>query len=134
MSRWFELQEDESDEDHVADERNPSREEAGKHLIELLLYLRLAGNISAKLMCIVCWWAHRAGAVGGVEAFARPPWLRSTGHYQRHIDTKMGFRDQWGDRFAYLNVPGYALHSGRRTTHRLAVIPPHESLRDELLE
>ena len=83
-------------------------------------------------MCVPAWWAHRAGACGGVAELGKHPYLRSTGQYQRHFDAHVNFTTG-RRRQAKLKVPGHAPHFNRRVLHEIAVRPPHEALHDELV-
>ena len=47
--------------------------EAGAQLVELLVSLMWSANLSAKTICILSYWACRAGAVGGVSELAVAP-------------------------------------------------------------
>ena len=65
-------------------------EEAGGMLVKVLLSLLFAGSISAKMVCVICWWAWRAGCRSQkVIKMAHKPTAPS-GHYQRRIDRVLG--------------------------------------------
>ena len=50
------------------------------------------------------------------------------------MDKVLNFRQGADENQAILKVPGFALHSARRVTHKLSVYPPHEAFRKEVLE
>ena len=50
------------------------------------------------------------------------------------MDKVLNFRQGADEDQAILKVPGFALHSARRVTHKLSVYPPHEAFRKEVLE
>ena len=123
---------DSSSDSSEEDQFNQSQPRAGRELVDLLIYLRLAGKLSARVVCVLAWWAHRAGACGGVAELGKHPYLRSTGQYQRHFDAHVNFTTG-RRRQAKLKVPGHAPHFNRRVLHEIAVRPPHEALHDELV-
>jgi hypothetical protein len=62
-------------------------EEAGIIFVEILVWLVGRGKrISAKWVCVLCWYAARAGQKGPAGEFGFRP-DAPTGHYQRHLDT-----------------------------------------------
>jgi len=62
---------------------------SGERLSELLLaMLYSGGKMSAQRLCIIAYWAQRAGAVG-VESLAFAPG-KQTGAYQKHLDSMLG--------------------------------------------
>eukprot|EP00969_Alexandrium_andersonii_P227301 10038727-Alexandrium_andersonii.AAC.1 len=58
--RWMDSDSDEEDAMNV----ELQGEEAGQELVEFLLSLYFAGKMSAKTVCVMCWWSSRAGALG----------------------------------------------------------------------
>jgi len=124
--------EDEESVSSDEDEANPSPRRAGIELIELLIFLRLTGVISAKMLCHICFWAAKAGATGPVSEFAKAPGAQ-TGKYQRHMDRLLGFK-QAKQKQAVLRVPTWAVHSGERVLTDIRVVPPHEALDEETIQ
>ena len=108
----------------------PSTEEAGEHLAELLVNLRLRGYLSAKQCCIIAYWAHLAGARGPCKDFAMPPDLQS-GAYQRKLGQYLRVDDD-AKLFYTLPVPGQSKAEAARVVHQLEVVPPHESIHAEI--
>jgi hypothetical protein len=47
----------------------PSPAVAVRHLVNLLLNLLWTNVISARVFCLICWWAAAAGCGGDVEKF-----------------------------------------------------------------
>ena len=141
MSRWFE------DPDLGADygsnideeelERNPSPEFAGRTLCELLIYLRFAGRLSARMVCIIAYWAAHSKGEGGLAEMGRPPsWgPHRSGHFQRHLDDLLGFTTDWKHHknLAELSLPGYSVHSAERTSINVLVGCPSEVISDEVM-
>ena len=78
------------DEDEDSDESENEAIGASKMLVDLLLELLFAGRMSAKLVCVICWWAWRAGARGAdLQLLARHP-DSQTGKFQHHVDKYLG--------------------------------------------
>ena len=60
------------------------QEAAGVQLVELLVALMWSANLSARTICILAYWAHRAGAVGGVSELAVAPGKQSAVEWLRN--------------------------------------------------
>ncbi len=105
--------------------------QAGEEMMETLLGLYYANKLTAKWLCIIAWWASRAGAAGPANKYAFRPNDPSTGHYQRHIDavTGVSLRDPSAYR---INVPGREKHDLGRASHATQVGFPLEDLEKEL--
>ena len=58
--------------------------DAGRAFIDLLLSLLTCGRLSAKNVCILCWWASKGGLAAARDLAFRPD--APSSHYQRHID------------------------------------------------
>lgn len=71
-----------ADDGHATDKT--TAEEAGCDLARLLSGMFLAGQMSAKLVCEVAWYAHHAGAAGAVSDLMYRPGS-STGNFSRHL-------------------------------------------------
>ena len=108
----------------------PTALKAGQILFQFLLNLYMLGSLSAKSLCLLCFYCAKAGAVGSVIDLARPPGAH-TGNYQKFIDRKLGF-DVRDAHDYYMDLPGHHKHDVSRSIHRKPVVPAHESLRDEV--
>ena len=119
-----------TDSDSDSDEISPG--EAGIQLCELLINLYMTGILSAKTFSIICHWCKLAGVSGPVGDLGSPPG-RESGNYQKTLDGKLGFKkhDARGYKFV---APGHHKYDISRTMHENFVIPPHESLRDEVAD
>ena len=100
---------------------------------DYLLDMRIRGKISSKDVCLLSWFAMKAGLNsegGAVSRLAFRPGAPS-GHYQRHLDSVTEMTSKLED--AYLaDVPGFdAAHGGRCKLH-MPFLPLHESLQAEL--
>lgn len=100
---------------------------AGDQLVAFLLHLYFAGlGLSARSLCLVCYWAARAGAAGAVTRFAFRP-NAPTGHYQRHLDSVLLVRTR-GDAYYKIGVPMHLKHELGRRVRDTPVQVPHEVL------
>jgi len=101
----FEEPSDSDDDDWADDVDKLSPEECGERMSELLLSMLYSGSkVTAVKLCIIAYWAQRAGAVG-VEALAFAPG-KQTGQYQKHLDSKLGTRPRDLDTYK-LELPRY---------------------------
>lgn len=99
-------------------------EEAGRFLTAFLLSQHFAGKLSAKSLCIIAWWASRAGAKGSVADFALNP--KSTGgHFQRKVDTVCGVSLK-KHKFYEVSVPSHSRADYSRTSLPHPMRLPHE--------
>ena len=107
--------------------------EATEHFAQLLVDACLKGTteVSAKLVCTLCWWASAAGMGGLVKDLAMNPNAPS-GHFARHMRFILGL-DQLDENLYWLEVPGYKKAEACRTSLSLGVYPPHECLNREAL-
>lgn len=133
-SNWrFGPQDDNGNEgDSSDDDAEPSPEEAGAMLVELLLNLMFTNALSAKSLCLICHWASKAGAAGPVGEYALKPGAPS-GHYRRKVDAANGvdLRKSAAKMFK-LAVPQHCKYDLARTVHEMVVRLPHEELAREV--
>ena len=85
--------EEQSESEEKAFSADPTREEAGEELASLLLRLKQMGKLSAKEVCVVAWWASRAGACGPVPT-GFPTWPAQ----HRQVVANDGMTTLWADR------------------------------------
>jgi hypothetical protein len=120
-----------SDEEETFEETG---EEAGLMFMEFLLSMHFSGHMSAKSLCVLCWWASRAGAMGLVSKYAFRP-NASSGHFQRHVDSVNGHNlKEKKKSMCRVSVPRYTKHDAGRSVYELPVQCPHEVLCNEVLE
>ena len=106
--------------------------EAGDALLNYLLSLHVSGKLSAKSLCVVSWYASRAGSLGDVKNFAFRP-SAPTGHFQRHVDSALGVNMKHEMSWRYrVDIPGHHKHDVSRTVHESLVTLPHEALHKEI--
>jgi len=109
----------------------PSPEEAGDCLADLLIELKHKAVLSAKQCCTIAYWCDKAGARGPVQQLA----FRldaPTGHYQRHLDAVLQTREE-DERLYTLHAPGYDKKYASRQLLQFQVAPAHESLAEEIV-
>ncbi len=87
---WEEQSPPESDAEFDYESVTP--EEAGEELASMLIGLKHSGVLSAKQVCLLSFWASKAGACGQVAELKFRPDDPSTGHYSRHFDLAAGTR------------------------------------------
>ena len=127
MHHWE--HEDDSEESDL--ELDPTPEQAGSFLVDFLLHMLLAGQVSAKLVCVVCYWAWKAGAKGPVKDFTVQPG-QASGNYQKKVDRACGVDLHANSSFVQLDVPGQSKHNLSRTIFQTPVRAPHEVLNKEM--
>eukprot|EP00974_Lingulodinium_polyedra_P110590 10694071-Lingulodinium_polyedra.AAC.1 len=98
--------------------------------LDVLVGLYLESVISAKTFCILCFWASKGSLAGEqVRAYAMKPGA-STGNYQKHLDSVLGFADQ-KVKVYNMKVPCAPTGTLDRGTMTLPVRPPYELVDEE---
>lgn len=120
--------------DSDSDDPEPSAEEAGEMMVAFLLDLLYTNSLSARSLCVICYWASLAGAQGPVSDFKMKP-SSPTGHFQRKVDKATGV-DLAGmaNGMHRVGVPQHKKHDMSRTTHAMPIQLPHEALAGEAAE
>ena len=79
----------ESKDENKADSENEAELElsAGDHLLNAHLELYFSGKLTAKRLCVLCWWASKAGVVE-TGPFALSP-MTSSDQFQRKVDATL---------------------------------------------
>ena len=114
---------DSDDEGPSFDQMTP--ELAGEYLYEQIVSLKLAGTISAKSACLLCFWASRAGVAGPVAKLAMAP-DKQSGKYSRKFDDVEGRPQE--DGFLYVDVPVHHRCDSSRVVMKMPTTPPHAHL------
>ena len=115
--------------DHRAP-RAPTPLEAEQSLSSLLIGLCLAGSMTPKMVCIICYWVSLCGVGGMVARLALKPGSH-TSHFSRKFKRVTGFRNS--ETKVFVDAPGFCRASMSRTVHKVPCIPPHEVLSRETL-
>ena len=121
---------DQSSEEEDTD--NLTAKRAGELLVDMLCDLNESGKLSTMNMCLLAFYANKAGAIGEVGAIGMAPGKRS-GAYQRHIDQLTQYKDTEQDYYD-LRVPGHGKYDLGRFVRAMPVRPAHEDLHNEFLE
>ena len=98
---------------------------AAEMFVDFALSLYFEGKLSAKSLCVLCWWAELAGArQDRIREFSLRP-SSSTGHFQRKIDSVLGMTTK-DIGMLKVPIPGHTKHDMFRTIEQVPVVPPHE--------
>ena len=107
-------------------------EAAGRELVNYLLQLHLENSkMTAKAMCIICYWAHRAGAEGPCVDFGYTPDAKNTGYFKAQVDKNLG-HDTAIENFHVVDTPMCSPYDGSRVIRKLPVNIFYEDLEDEI--
>ena len=119
----------EDNSDQPSDDEGPWGEAAGDIFANFVLDLQYQGKVSAKYACLLCYWAHRAGAPEAVGRLGFRPNAQS-GQYQRHLDTVLETKmhSQWYT----VEVPGHNKHEQSRVLRKTPVLLPYDELVEEV--
>ena len=108
----------------------PSAKRAGDSLIETLIMLYMGSELSARTFCVLTWYAYHAG-VSAAKKYAKSPYDKNTGNYQRHLDTALSWPDL---HFYHLSMPTTTARAVVRDMKTIPVVNPHEWLNDSVSE
>ena len=123
---------DEVEADSDLDEEGINDQEAAHAFVDFLMSLKMRGKLSAKDVCVLCWYGSRCGlAKPGADLAFRPN--APSGHYQRHLDsvTEMSSKLKGA---CMIVVPSFDKYSMSRCVLNIPMIPLHEALQGELEE
>ena len=121
------------DSDETSDDpRNLSPEGNASELADLLTSLKYSGRLTSKDVCLIAYWASRAGAAltkkdCTVWQLGMEPGLR---HYSRHFDEVTGAKSKQ----AYISkvrVPISNKYDGDRRVAHMPIAAVHELLANE---
>lgn len=123
-----------ADEPESSDYEEPSEEEAGARLVDFLLDQLYNNAISARSLCVTCYWASKAGAQGVVKDFALHPGS-SSGKFMRKVDSATGLKLKSVAAPMYkVPAPLYTKYDLGRSSHKVLMQLPHEELAKEFAE
>jgi hypothetical protein len=125
---------DDKSDDSDPDDAPKTQADFGDDLVDLLLTQLYKGQMSARLVCIICHLASNAGAQGSVSQYAFRVDAPS-GHYQRHIDSMSGvnMKREQADMYK-VPMARYAKYDVSRSKYDMPVQLPHEVLAREVAE
>lgn len=104
--------------------------QAAERLFEYLEDSFLSGESSAKTIAILAYFAVKAGVQGPIEKMAMAPGALDSS-YHRKIAKTVGL-DVADERLQNIKVPGYRRAERSRVELDLPVVPPHESIAEEV--
>lgn len=107
-----------------------NRNAAAEMFVNFMSDMYLSGSMSAHHFCVACFWAGKAGMPGNVQQFGLRPGS-SSGHYQRHLDRVLGFRNL-RKKLYQVHTVGHRKHDHSRSKFSVLVRPLHEALHDEI--
>ena len=124
---------DEDPEETSDDPRDLSPESNASELADLLTSLKYAGRLNSKEVCLIAYWASRAGAAltktdCTVWQLGMEPGLR---HYSRHFDDVTGAKSNQRYLIKIL-IPISNKYDGERRIANMPVAVVHELLANEL--
>ena len=123
---------EDSDSSESEDEEEPSPEEARGLLLIFLQELIYTHSLSARSLCVICYWAAKAGASGPVDNYGLKPDSPS-GHFQRKVDVVSGINLQAASAAMYkVSVPQHNMYDQSRTSHEMVVQLPRECFVEEM--
>jgi hypothetical protein len=124
---------DASDADSDVDPDSLSQSECSRRFMDYLVDLKLRGDLSAKAVCVLSFWAKRGGLVAPGNALALSP-TRSGGAFSAHFDKVLGIDISMQQNWYNILVPGHSKHDVSRSAQNVAVQLPHEAIASELAE
>ena len=80
------------DPDGSDSDNDPSEDSCRARFCELLEHMYVGGSLSAVNFCIVMWWVSGFDTYDRFQQLGEKPGC-PTGHYQRHLDEKLGFKN-----------------------------------------
>ena len=104
---------------------------AGEELFEMLVSLKLEGNISAKQCCVLAFWAHKAGACGDVSNLQLRPDQQS-GQYSHRFD-KVATGSPRDQNHYFVKLGRRLRHDASRAFTPIATQPIHEALAQQMM-
>ena len=106
------------------------RKEAGEAFVDELIEAYLRGKpMSARLMCVLCYWAGKAGMQEASKYGLSPN--NTGGHFQRKIDVALNL-EQYDEHLYELDIPGQQRSEPTRGSLQVHINPPHEVLAAEV--
>ena len=114
--------------DFNSENESDAEDDPGQELFSYLLSEHSAGKMTAKQVCIVCWWAGKAG-VEAVKPIGKSPATKGSGDFKRTLDRYM--HQDLPDSYS-VPVPAYSRASEERAICQLDCVLPHEMLQRDV--
>ena len=100
---------------------------------ELISYCRillLSRTITYKDLCIIMWWAGKAGVHEAVRLGHNPD--APSGHFARHVKATLGVFNETEHMYQF-DIPGHAKADLSRSLHSVTTFAPHELLASDVV-
>lgn len=104
----------------------------GEMFFEFVTDLYFRGVLSARNLCVLCWWAKLSGLTGPATECAYKP-DAAMGSFQRHLNRVLGFNDADAQLYE-VPIIGHSRHDLSRSTTFVPMLPPHEIIHREISE
>ena len=128
-SKWsWELPAETGLADFNSENESEEEEDPGQELFSYLLSEHSAGKMTAKQVCIISWWAAKAG-VAALKPIAKSPATKGSGDFKRTLDKYL--QQDLPDSYS-VPVSAYSRASAERMTWQLQCVLPHEMLQRDL--
>ena len=122
-----------SDEEGELTFRLPAQSEAGDRLFSYMIDLLESGSrVTARVVCVVGYWAALAGARGKFGSRSMHP-QSSSGKFQKLLDVVMKSADSKGILYN-LDLPGYSRSELGNSVITVPVAPAHERLVQDVMD
>ena len=115
--------EDEAEDEAVHDPEKMTAEEALAELGDMLIDFKMQGKLHATHVCVLCFWASKAGLGGIVSRLAKAPG-GSSGSYAKHFNRTIGADLNDDDSLYALDVPSFKRGHMVRSSQEIAMYPP----------
>ena len=91
----------------------------------------MQSKLHATHVCVLCFWASKAGLGGIVSRLAKAPG-GSSGSYAKHFNRTVGADLNDDDSLYAVDVPSFKRGHMVRSSQEIAMYPPHEAADDEI--
>ena len=120
---------DSTDHDHDHEARQDENADEG---LAILIEMYMQSEVTAMRFCQLCHFFSLGGLKGAASKYGMKPNLPEH-RYQRKLDGVLGFKQQ-DAKLMHITVPGQGKHDLHCTERTLPVLPPHESILEEVSE
>ena len=136
LKSWYNDMQDAGGDEETEDEaeHDPEKmtaEEALAELGDMLIDFKMQGTLHATEVCVLCFWASKAGLGGIVSRLAKAPG-GSSGSYAKHFNRTIGADLNDDDSLYALDVPSFKRGHMVRSSQEIAMYPPHEAADEEI--
>jgi hypothetical protein len=105
--------------------------ECATEFFNLLVSMKMSGNMSAKHVCVLSFWAQRGGlAISGSKLALNPN--RTGGAFSEHFDHVVGVSTHLSSEFYKLAIPGHERCTLGRTTVDHSAVLGHQAIAEEI--